>query len=111
MSHPLRWTKQKQQEVIKEIEKKLDITHWEQWYKVTYLKLNKLGGDHTLILGTFNNSISKMLKAVYPDLPWKDYQFERKPRSFWKEEKNQREFLIHVASTLKIKKWPGIQWS
>lgn len=61
--------------------KELSITHWEQWYNVTYSDIVSAGGAR--VLKTFMDSPSHMLLTLLPHLPWQPWKFAHSPRRLW----------------------------
>lgn len=61
--------------------------------------LQSLGGG--TILNLYNNSLLKLLSAVYRDFNWLPWKFST--RDFWGEQSNQIRFLNWAAKQLKIK--------
>lgn len=84
--------------------KKLNITKWQDWYNVSLLDIQKNGG-HTLIGHHYAKSHIKALMTIYSEHPWRVWQFKRTTKSFWKDRKNQRNFLDWVAHEKKFTKW------
>lgn len=51
----------------------------------------------------YRNSIAAAVAAIYPDVKWKTWRFQRAPKSFWKQKTNQRAFLDDCAERLGLK--------
>jgi hypothetical protein len=43
-----------------------------------------------------------MLTTVYPDLEWLPWKFDKCPRHYWEDLKNQRKFLNWLGKELNI---------
>src|SRR5689334_7108095 len=66
--------KENQTKFVECLGKQLDITHWEDWYKVTQQTLHSVSGGSSL-LSVFRGSPSALLRSVYPQYQWKTWKF------------------------------------
>ena len=72
----------------------------------SFYKLNKqMVVDHggAGLLAKYNQSISNLLVALYPDFPWDPLKFQKAPNSYWSSVENQRRFLTNLEEKLVIK--------
>ncbi len=80
---------------------KLGITHrndFKGWYKISTKDIIKYGGR--LLLHNYSDSVSQLLSKVFPEHPWDESLFEKKPQNFWHNLENQRNFFIDLALKL-----------
>lgn len=47
----------------------------------------------------------RALMSVYPDSDWEPWKFSKLTKTFWKESKNQNNFVNSLAKKLNIKNW------
>ncbi len=95
----------------------LRITDENGWYKCTRIKLIQYGGHE--LLQKYNNSLSNLLEAVYPEYldtsyfdflysvyflkyKWDVTKFSQIPKQHWNTFSNQRSFLDALAKKLYI---------
>lgn len=97
-----------------ELGQKLGYTkeNYEGWYTMTNKKIVELGGGG--VVGYYGGSISKMLRAVYPEIPWDDAKFPRRPHGFWASSDNRRANLWEIGKKLGIaeneyEKWYNVR--
>lgn len=64
-------------EYIHWLEDKLAITHLEEWYQVSSITINQLGGKNLLAT---RGGLYRILKLVYPQFPWNEEKFQDKHR-------------------------------
>ena len=105
-----------QKMLLESIGNKLNVKDLEDWYSITgkviyiqaYLYNNHLHkmlieqGGATLLY-KHDGSFIKLITTVYPDYNWKIWKFKQAPHGYWKEEKNQRDFMDGLSSILNIK--------
>ena len=73
----------------------------DDWYKIT--KDDFINREKKLMLSKYKNSIFKMLKIIYPDHDWLPWKFNKIERSYWENEKYQREFMDWLGKQLGFK--------
>jgi hypothetical protein len=59
-------------------------------------------GGNTLI-HQYNGSLSVLLAENYPEYEWLPWKFEKCPRNYWEDLKNQRKFADWAGKQLNIK--------
>jgi len=64
----------------------------DDWYKVTHADIYKNGGG-ALLQRYYNSSPSSALKSVYPEHNWKLWRFHSKPKGYWNNEANHKQFF------------------
>jgi len=97
------WNDRKnQREFLDEFFKTLNLKSWEDWYGVTVEQVQTHGGSG--LLANYNNSLKKVLLAVYPEHDWQMHRFFRVSRGYWKEKDNAVEVLEYAAKKLGLKK-------
>lgn len=69
----------------------------EAWYNVTPTQLRREGG--TYLLKRYNFVMHEMLEDAYKPHKWLPWRFPTPPRLFWKDTKNQKEFLHWFAES------------
>lgn len=57
------------------------------------------GGE---VIGCYNGSLSKMLRSVYPGIPWDDAKFSRRPNAYWASSENRRARVLEIGKKLGI---------
>lgn len=67
--------------ILRKIEQQLDVTHWEEWYKVTTKQWSQ---KSILSLRRANETVSSFAMSMYPQHDWKVWKFERHPHGMWK---------------------------
>jgi hypothetical protein len=83
------------------LEKKLGITHLEDWFGVTIEQVQQYGGKG--ILQGYNNSLPKALSALYPNHEWWPWRFHAVPKDFWENSDNILSFLNWLGPMLQIR--------
>jgi len=78
--------------------KKLNITTWEDWYKVKHEDF--LGKGGITLLHYYSNSIVSCLLAIYPQNNWQVWKFEKVPKHCWSDVKILRNFFDHLGKEL-----------
>jgi hypothetical protein len=94
--------------------KELKIKEMSDWYhksnqvisyffkKCSFFKdLIDLGGSFLLVHGA--PSLHKLLSVIYPEYNWLPWKFDKSPKFFWGDTKNQRKFMEWASKELKIK--------
>jgi hypothetical protein len=94
-----------QKMILLKIGSKLGIseTDFYRWYKVSTQAIYSQKGRP--LLEIYGNSVSEMLKGVFPEHLWDDEKFHHRPQQFWHSMENQRRFVDQIAIDLKYK--PG----
>jgi len=82
----------------------LGIRRYEDWYNVLPVRLKRLGGG--TILDQYNNSMFRILRAVYPEFAWNETSFKGTRRNYWKGKDNVIRFLTNVHSRLNMPQNP-----
>ncbi len=62
----------------------------------------KHGGSGLLL--RYHNSLIKALKAIYPDVEWKEFLFRHVPRSYWKEKRHHQDYMEWLGKQLNVQK-------
>jgi hypothetical protein len=57
----------------------------------------------TGLLGKYNGSPSHLISGVYSEYAWLPWKFDKCPRNFWGEVKNQRNFMDWAGKQLNVK--------
>src|SRR5260221_6524433 len=70
--------------------KHLGFKEMEDWYNVTKMDFVKNGGSK--LLDNYGQC-SSIVRSIYPEYDWRLWRFERVPKGFWNEKKNQKEFM------------------
>jgi hypothetical protein len=60
-------------------------------------------GGKALIDLKYNSSPSQLLAEVHPEYDWLPWRFEKCPRNYWDDMKNQRKFMDWASKQLDIK--------
>jgi len=84
-----------------QIAKDLNIRSVDDWYSTyqkNYSKLKELAGG---ITRSYSGSIARALMVIYPDLPWDQSKFP-KPKKYWDNPMNRRQFFDDLAKKLNI---------
>eukprot|EP01027_Heterolobosea_sp_BB2_P012233 GEZU01017744.1.p1 GENE.GEZU01017744.1~~GEZU01017744.1.p1 ORF type:complete len:473 (-),score=59.32 GEZU01017744.1:360-1778(-) len=79
-----------------EISKRLNITQFEDWYRVRLKDVYALGGA-SLLKNYYSSSLSAALAAAYPEHEWQPWRFSKMPSGFWNDVANQRRFFDFLA--------------
>jgi hypothetical protein len=92
--------------------KKLNINHFDDWYTISSADLRKKH-NASGIMAIYGNSISQLLKSVYPEYlrtfnfydnyqrhPWDIHKFQRVPQKHWKDLAHQRTFMDDLGRKL-----------
>ena len=81
--------------------KELKIKVMNDWYKVSVKDLVSVGGSS--LLWKYKTSPSKILQAVYPEYPWRLWEFSNSPMEIWKNPAIVKEFFDWAGKELGIK--------
>jgi len=89
-----------QKKFLDDVAKKIGASssNMEPWYQMTKEAFRKFGGGS--LLTRYNNSVSKMLIAIYPHHNWKVWKFGKAQQGYWDSLEHQKLFLIDLASSL-----------
>lgn len=71
-----------------------------EWWNTSVKDVMYKGGS--TILSVHGNSLTKALRAVYPEFEWHLWNFTRSPKRFWASLKNQRQYVDWLAEQLGI---------
>lgn len=103
------------QKYLLQLATKLGVQKHEDWGKISYRKLLKIGSSGILV--KYNNSLVKVLKETFPgskffcnflshtEVHWKEEWFHHipsNPSGFWKQKENQRQFMDSLTKKLNI---------
>ena len=92
------------------IGKELKINELNDWYKVTKKDIVNIAGKLGPLI-RYQDSLYRILCAVYPEQQWLPWKFVNCPRNYWESVNNQRECLERVGKELNItdmKDWYNI---
>jgi hypothetical protein len=67
------------------------------WYSASTRQLKKLGC--TGLLSRYGDSLSTLLKTVYPEHSFHDWKFQAVPFKYWQDSRNGRAFLTAFAES------------
>lgn len=89
-----------QREFILDLGRKLGIEEgdYEAWYKVPLKYIKENGGNS--FMRQHKDSKSKLLLAIFPEHKWDLTRFPNRPRNYWQDVENQRQFLTEVSRKL-----------
>ena len=79
----------------------LNFKSMEDWYSINKKVIINNGGSS--LLSQYKSSHIKSLQSVYPDYDWNIFLFNAKPKSIWKDPKNERKYFDYIANVLNIK--------
>eukprot|EP01114_Cavostelium_apophysatum_P022685 TRINITY_DN8291_c0_g1_i1.p1 TRINITY_DN8291_c0_g1~~TRINITY_DN8291_c0_g1_i1.p1 ORF type:complete len:560 (+),score=113.65 TRINITY_DN8291_c0_g1_i1:52-1731(+) len=88
---------------VHELEKKLNLKTWRDWYSISKQTIELYGGSG--LLQRYNNSPSKMIMDLFPDHKWNVLEFHQVPSGFWRDGSHRKEFLHRLSKKLNIRKW------
>jgi hypothetical protein len=57
------------------------------------------------LLELYGHSLVKLLANVFPEHDWLQWSFIKAPKYYWKDRRNQREFLDTLSRKLNFKSW------
>jgi len=72
------------------------------WYSISNKTLLENGASS--LLSKYNNSLSKLLENVYPEMKWDPLKFASLSRGYWNKMENQRKFLDELGQKLGVDK-------
>jgi len=90
-----------QREFFDFLSSQIDLTHPQQYYLLRARTVSKNGGAG-LLSTYYSNSPSRVVLTLYPELPFRLWDFDPIPFNIWKEEKRRREFLDYLAHKLRF---------
>lgn len=125
------WTIENQRLYFNYIGNLLGIYRLEDWYQISLSSVDFSGITHQGSQKSFYNkkkkvertkdrekqflisflqlyykkSLIKALMTVYNDFKWKPWKFQKLPHSFWKDKKNQRDFMDSMGDYFGLKHW------
>jgi hypothetical protein len=79
----------------------LNVKDLDGWYKVSASEIKKRGGSG--LLTHYGGSVSRALKAVYPEHQWQFWKFSTVPAGEWDEISNQRLYMDWYAKEYGVK--------
>jgi very-short-patch-repair endonuclease len=86
---------------------KLEYTKPEHWYKISHkdIKNNKGGG---LLMTYYKDSpilfVKILVKLIYPDYEWFEWNFNKTPQNYWDKAENHKEFMNCLFKEQKYEK-------
>jgi len=98
-----------QKAFMNELGERIGIRDLDGWYACSNQKLITMGAGGILTL--YNNSLSKLLAAVYPNHPWDVSRFSKRPQNYWTSYENQKQFMdelgkkVGIFSESDLEKW------
>jgi len=72
----------------------------EKWYQISSQVIHENGGG--ALLSLYYNSLSALLKGVFPSFPWNLSLFRKTPQNYWASLENQRNFMDNMGRKLGI---------
>ena len=87
---------------VRWLEMEWEIKDREQWYEVKTKDLIHCYG--VSLLTRYSWQVPKILKAVYPSYPWKEWMFPQVPQGFFAEKKNRVRWIKWAAEQLDLRK-------
>jgi len=104
-----RWDLQEQRDFLDIVFKRLRLQTHTDWYHVTTREICKQTGGRS-ILELYGNSLISAVQILYPEHIWKislsKKRIDTKPRGYWKDLKNQRQFIDDLAVHLNVTSLP-----
>ena len=89
------WTEERMRAHVEMVGTKLGIQELEDWSRVSVKQFKEASGDRA-----YQNDFPTffdLLQAVYPQHDWNALRRGRAPHSYWKDKRNQRNFLEQFA--------------
>jgi hypothetical protein len=74
----------------------------EDWYRVTYRELERLGGSTVLVLHGY--SVSRLMATVYPNHTWHPLNFVKADKHHWQHRSAKRAAMEDIQKQLGIAK-------
>lgn len=83
----------------------LGFKKMEDWYRASLRDVKNSGG--TSLLTRYNNSLSKLLRDVFPEHEWASFGFEKLSSECWDNKGDQRRFIETISKKLnrRIEDW------
>lgn len=83
------------------------------WYSIRNRQLIAVGGSG--LLQRYRGSLSRALRATFPEHPWDDSKFLHKPRNYWDSRTKARELLNEIAVKFGVAEndydaWYKVSW-
>eukprot|EP01121_Diplochlamys_sp_Union-15-3_P015497 TRINITY_DN5137_c0_g1_i1.p1 TRINITY_DN5137_c0_g1~~TRINITY_DN5137_c0_g1_i1.p1 ORF type:complete len:359 (-),score=52.32 TRINITY_DN5137_c0_g1_i1:168-1244(-) len=78
----------------------LKISRFEDWYQYTKLDIAKVGS--VAVLGYYDYSLGVALSDLYPEYPWRLWEFHRTPRGYWDTQTDLKELIDLFSKELGI---------
>lgn len=95
----------KQLQFMNGLAKDLELTCWQDWYRLCNSSILKRRTGGKTMLHRYNNSPSALLQSTYPQYPWKAWLFEHVPVGYWQNTVNRFQYLNWLANELDLKNW------
>lgn len=92
----------------------IGVTKMEDWYSIKTEDFCRRTGASSLLRLKYQSSLILAVKAVYPEHPWRDWEFSRAPKSLWKDAANIRKYLDELASkvgVIELQDWYSVNLS
>jgi hypothetical protein len=102
-----------QKKYTKWLGEQLGYKNMEDWYDITYYKINNNCGGGLMVL-YYNGSPSLFIKTMFPDYEWLEWKFGQTSQHFWKNIENQKTYTIWLGEQLGYKNmedWYDITWN
>lgn len=93
-----RMKKRKTTDLVENIIKKYSIRSSEDWYKLTPQQIRSEVST--------KYKLHELLHQKYPNVEWKVYKFQIRPRNFWGTPSFTRQFFLDLAKELNLSKFP-----
>lgn len=102
-SHPKGYwqTMKNQKSFFDMVAQELGIIKQQDWYKLSAADISKRGGS-SLMQHYYKNSLLAGLEQIYPEYMWHAWSFATTTHQWWKDRRNQRQYLDWLAETLNI---------
>ena len=82
--------------------KKLGYKTMEDWYKIsTNIIAQNYGGG--LLASKYKNSVIQFLQAIYPEIEWVPWKFDKAPNAYWNDTKNHKIYMEWLFNKLDYK--------
>ena len=90
--------KKNQRDFMDSLGKQLGFQTMEDWYRISLKILQDRGGNGLLI--HYRYSPIKLFQEVYSEHLWLIWKFEKVPKGYWDDKKNQRDFMDDLGKHL-----------
>ena len=80
-----------QRKILENIETELKIKKQEDWYSISNQQIIDIGARK--VLEIYGNSLTLLLKTVYPEKTWNYFLFKSIPRNYWRSLSNQQKYF------------------